>query len=84
MMIKDLYHMPRMEYIDSLGDKKEFTTFDTYNGYWKVSIARQDRHKKSFICHNGTYQYVRMPFGLTNAPDTNQRALDMVLTKFKC
>ena len=82
--VKDSYPLPRMdECIDSLGTAKIFTTLDAYSGYWQVPIRQEDRPKTAFVCHAGTYQYKRMPFGLTNAPATFQRALDMILTKYK-
>lgn len=72
-----------IDYIDSLGETKDFTALETYNCYWKVFIAPQDLHKTSFVCHLGMHQYTRIPFGLKNVPATYQHALYMVLTKFK-
>ena len=84
LTVKDSYPLPRMdECIDSLGEAKVFSTLDAYWGYWQVPINPEDRPKTSFVCHAGQFQCVRMPFGLTNAPATFQRALDIVLTRFK-
>ena len=84
MTVKDTYPLPRMdECIDSLGDAQYFTTLDAYSGYWQMRIRKQDRPKTAFVCHAGTFQCTRMPFGLTNAPACFQRALDLVLTKYK-
>ncbi len=84
MTVKDSYPLPRMdECIDTLGEAKVFTTLDAYSGYWQVNVKKDDRPKTAFVCHAGAYQCVRMPFGLTNAPATFQRALDLVLSKFK-
>ena len=84
MTVKDSYPLPRMdECIDSLGEAKVFTTLDAYSGYWQMPIREEDRDKTAFVCHAGTYQYRRMPFGLTNAPASFQRALDLILTKYK-
>ena len=71
------------ECIDTLGEANVFTTLDAFWGYWQIAIPEEDRPKTSFVCHAGQYQYVRMPFGLTNAPATFQRALDVILSKFK-
>ena len=84
MTIRDSYPLPRMDdCIDSLGSATIFTTLDAYSGYWQLAIKKEDRHKTAFVTHNGVYQCNRMPFGLTNAPASFQRALDMILTKFK-
>ena len=84
MTVKDTYPLPRMdECIDSLGESEYFTTLDAFAGYWQINLRKRDRHKTAFVCHAGTYQYKRMPFGLTNAPACFQRALDMILTKYK-
>ena len=71
------------ECIDSLGNASVFTTLEAYSGYWQLAIKPEDRHKSAFICHAGQFQYVRMAFGLTNAPATFQRALDMILSRYK-
>ena len=84
MTVKDTYPLPRMdECIDSLGESEYFTTIDAFAGYWQINLRKRDRHKTAFVCHAGTYEYKRMPFGLTNAPACFQRALDMILTKYK-
>lgn len=84
MQIKDSYPLPLMdEYIDSLCDSKLFPTLDAYNGYSEIFITPQDRHKTPLVCHASTYQYIRIVLGLTNAYDSYQRALDIVLPKFK-
>ena len=71
------------ESIDSLGEASFFTTLDANAGYNQVRLAKKDRHKSAFVCHEGLYQYIRMPFGMTNAPATFQRTLDIVLSRYK-
>lgn len=82
--IKDSYPLPGTdECIDSVREARIFSTLDAFHGYWQINISGQDRQKTSFVCHSRTLQYIRMPCGLTNAPTTFQRALDLMLTRFK-
>jgi len=82
--VRDVYPLPRMDdCIDFLGDTKVFSTFDCNSGYWPIPVADEDRDKKTFVCHEGAYRYIRVPFGLTNAPATFQRAIDMILGGLK-
>jgi len=46
-------------------------------------VADEDRDKTTFVCHEGTYRYIRLPFGLLNAPATCQRVIDMILGGLK-
>lgn len=86
--MKDLYLIPRMDgYIDSLGEATMFSTLDANWGYWQVPFRPEDREKRAFechfVCHSGHYRFKCMPFGLTNDPTTFQRALDILLARFK-
>ena len=38
--------------------------------------------KTTFVCREGTFEFLVMPFGLTNAPATFQRIMDTVLTDY--
>ena len=81
---RDMYPLPRMDHcLDSLGDACVFSTLDANAGYWHIRFSKEDREKTSFICHDGTYQFIRMPFGLVNAPATFQRAMDVILSSVK-
>lgn len=70
--------------IYSLEDFQYFTMFDAYSGCWKMNICNQDRHKTTFVRHAGVFHCVGMLFDLTNAPVCFQRALDVILTNYKC
>ena len=71
------------ECIDSLGDGTVFTTLDCNSGYWQVEIAEEERDKTTFGSHCGLCRFIRMLFGLKNAPVTFQRAVDIILSRFK-
>ena len=78
---KDSYPIPRMEdCIDSLGDARVFSTLHCNAGYWQIPMVLDEIDKTAFICHMGTYEYLKMAFGVTDAPATFQRALDIILS----
>lgn len=47
-----------------------------------MRIAQQERRKDSFVCHEGSYKYMRMKFYFPNDPASYKRALDMIISKF--
>jgi len=69
--------------IDFLGEAKVFSMLDCNSGYRQIPVADEDRDKTTFVCHEGTYRYIRLPFGLSNAPATFQRAIDMIIGGLK-
>jgi len=82
--VRDVYPLPRMsDCIDFLGEAKVFSMLDCNSGYRQIPVADEDRNKTTFVCHEGTYRYIRLPFGLSNAPATFQRAIDMILGGLK-
>lgn len=84
LTVKDTYPLPRMdECLDSLGEATVFSTLDCNSGYWQIPIAPDDQDKTTFTCHSGTYRFTRMPFGLCNAPATFQRAVDILLMRYR-
>lgn len=83
MTIKDLHTLPHIgKYVDYLGEVRIFSTEDDFNGYWQINKAEKDRLITCFVCHSGTFQY-KLIFGLTKAPDTFQRLLNLIITRYK-
>ena len=41
---------------------------DGFSDYHQIRIAKEDRHKTTFVTEWGCFQYTVMPFGLKNAP----------------
>ena len=41
---------------------------DGFSGYHQIGIAKEDRHKMTFVTEWGCFQYTVMPFGLKNVP----------------
>ena len=77
---KDHYPLPLIQDIfDQLEGAKIFSTLDLQTGFWQIPVAEKDREKTSFVCHRGSFQFVRMPFGVQGAPALFQRVMDYVL-----
>lgn len=82
--VEGTYALPKMdECIDEFGDAEYFRKLDAYSEYWQIEISLQYVPKTSFECNSGTLQCTRMPFGLMNVRNCFQRALDLILTKYK-
>lgn len=56
------------EMIQSLENKKIFSSMDLLNGYFQMEIEENCRKFTAFSVRSGHYQYKRVPFGLKNAP----------------
>ena len=81
---RDCYPLPRMDdCLDSLGEANIFSTLDANCGYWQLPMRESDIPITAFTSYEGLYEFIRMPFGLTNAPACFQRALDVILAKYR-
>jgi len=68
--ITQSFHYPlrRQEVImQKIQKSKFFSKFDMKFGYYQIEIEEVDRHKTTFTCPAGFYQWKVVPFGLKNA-----------------
>jgi len=65
--------------LNSIGNKKVFTTMDVTTGYWNVKVKPEDIEKLAFVTVDGVYGPVRMPFGVKTAPAFFQALMDKIL-----
>lgn len=74
--IPDSYQILRIDdCVDSFGDNTVHSALDANWGYYQMPIAYEDRDKKTFVTHWGSFRWLRMSFGLRNAPATFQRII---------
>ena len=78
-MILDAYPLPCIkELLFWLKGSKYFLHLYLGDGYFHVSIAKEDVYKMVFFCKYGTFEYLIMPFGLINAPIILFRVINQV------
>ena len=78
--VPDMYPFPRIdEILRSLGKSRIYSKLDMASSYWQIPIVVDDRHKTSFVCKLGQFQFNVLSFGLRNAPATFQRAIETAL-----
>ena len=71
--IKDAYPLPRIdESLARLGKSKINTSIDLAWAFWQIPARKADRHKTTFACELGLFEWRRMPFGMCNASATFQ------------
>jgi hypothetical protein len=56
------------EVLDSVGGQEVYSFTDGFLGYHQIRIAKEDRHKTTFVKEWGSFQYTVIPFGLKNSP----------------
>jgi len=74
------------EVLDNVGGQEAYSFTDGFSGYHHIMIAKEDRHKTTFVTENGCYQYTVMSFGLKNAPAIFFRVVVVAFREFihKC
>ena len=55
---------------------------DGFSGYHQVRIAKEDRHKMTFVTEWGCYQYTVIPFGLKDTPVMFSRIVVSIFKDF--
>ena len=84
---KFCYPLPRVDdSIATLHGNKFFTAVDFTSAFFQCPLREEDRHKTSFRCHYGSFEYNVLPQGVVNGPSYFQRYIDTVLggLKFQC
>ena len=76
------FPLPRFEdVVDSVAENqsKIFTVLDLKAGFHQIPLDPETKHKSTFICHSGTYNFKRLPYGLRNTPVAFQCLMSSVL-----
>ena len=65
--VKNNYLLPLItELIDNMGSKKVFTKMDLRWGFNNIRIKEEDKWKRAFTMHIGSFEPTVMFFGMTN------------------
>lgn len=79
---KDNFPIPRIDrIITDLRDAKIFSKIDLTQGYYQISLAKNDREKTAFQWRDQLYHFKCMPFGLVSAPATFLRLMQKIFGK---
>ena len=54
------------EVLEGVGSQEIYSFTNGFSGYHQIRIAKEDRHKTTFITEWGCFQYTMMPFGMKN------------------
>lgn len=71
------------ECTESLEDATIFMAWDANSGYWRVLVRKPAQYKTAYVCRSPSYLFQRMPVELTNALVTIQRAVNILMDRFK-
>lgn len=77
------YPLPRFEdVVDSVSANKSkiFSVLDLKAGFHQIPLDPDTKHKTTFTCHLGNYNFTRLPYGLRNAPVAFQKLMCSVLS----
>lgn len=57
--VRDSYELPKLnEFINLLGDARNFSTLDANSGFWRIEIDENDSEKTAFTSNHCLYQFV--------------------------
>ncbi|KIH55425.1 hypothetical protein ANCDUO_14417 [Ancylostoma duodenale] len=77
---QDSYPLPSIDMmLQSLSEKKVFSTLDMASGYWQIRLSEDAKKKSAFTTSKELFQFVVLPFGLCTSPAVFQRMMDKVL-----
>ena len=68
------------EVLEGVGGQEMDSFIDVFFGYHHIKIAKEDRHKTTFVTEWGCFQYTMIYFGLKNTPVIFSR---VVVASFK-
>ena len=68
------------EFLEGVGCQEMYSFIDGFSCYHQIRIAKEDRHKATFVTEWGCFEYTMIPFGLKNAPMIFSR---VVIAAFK-
>ena len=70
------------EVLENVGGQEAYSFIDGFLGYHQIKIAKEARHKTTFVTEWGSFQYTAMPFGLKNAPTNFSRVVVAVFKEY--
>ena len=73
---KDKFLLPHIDtMVNYTATNRFFSFMDRFSTYNQIKMAKEDKAKRAFTTHWGTYAYDVMPFGLKNAGAAYHRAM---------
>lgn len=77
------YPLPCQEVImQKIQKSKIFSKFNMKFGYYQIQIEEVNRHKTTFTCPTGFFQWRFVPFGLKNSPAFFHKRMDFIFGKY--
>lgn len=72
-------------FLADLGSRrcKYFTVLDLRSAFLQLPLSRESSDMTTFVCHRGSFRFLRCPFGLSNVPLAFSRLMDMVFEGIK-
>ena len=78
--LQDTYPLPHTdESLDSLADRRYFSTLDLTSDYWQVPLDTDVQEMSTFAICSSSWKWKALPFGLTSVPTTFQHLTKQVL-----